>query len=77
MQSITNKELIAQSKVQRILVELFEGMETVKSSGSQGQFYTKWLTEFKQQIILRAEKIDFLPGCEPSRLQFNLYYRLF
>lgn len=59
VQSITNKELIAQSKVQRILVELFEGMETVKSSGSQGQFYTKWLTEFKQQIILRAEKNRF------------------
>lgn len=59
VQSITNKELIAQSKVQRILVEFFEGMETVKSSGSEGQFYERWLTEFKQQIDLRAEKNRF------------------
>lgn len=59
VQSITNKELIAQSKVQRILVELFEGMETVKSSGSENQFYTKWRTEFKNQIMLRAEKNRF------------------
>ncbi|MGX7264906.1 peptidase domain-containing ABC transporter [Enterococcus crotali] len=59
VQSITNKELIAQSKVQRILVELFEGMETVKSSGSEQQFYTKWRNEFKNQIMLRAEKNRF------------------
>lgn len=59
VQSITNKELIAQSKVQRILVELFEGMETVKSSGSEKQFYTKWRDEFKNQIMLRAEKNRF------------------
>lgn len=59
VQSITNKELIAQSKVQRILVELFEGMETVKSSGSENQFYTKWRSEFKNQIMLRAEKNRF------------------
>jgi len=59
VQSITNKELIAQSKVQRILVELFEGMETVKSSGSENQFYSKWRKEFKNQIMLRAEKNRF------------------
>lgn len=59
VQSITDKELIAQSKVQRILVELFEGMETVKSSGSETQFYTKWRNEFKTQIELRAEKNRF------------------
>ncbi|MCA5014018.1 peptidase domain-containing ABC transporter [Enterococcus sp. S22(2020)] len=59
VQSITNKELIAQSKVQRILVELFEGMETVKSSGSENEFYTKWRNEFKNQIGLRAEKSRF------------------
>lgn len=59
VQSITNKELIAQSKVQRILVELFEGMETVKSSGSENQFYSKWRQEFKNQIMLRAEKNRF------------------
>ncbi|MFD2308253.1 peptidase domain-containing ABC transporter [Enterococcus termitis] len=59
VQSITNKELIAQSKVQRILVELFEGMETIKSSGSENEFYTKWRNEFKNQISLRAEKSRF------------------
>lgn len=59
VQSITNKELIAQSKVQRILVELFEGMETVKSSGSEQQFYQKWRADFKKQIELRAEKNRF------------------
>lgn len=59
VQSITNKELIAQSKVQRILVELFEGMETVKSSGSEHQFYEKWRLDFKKQIELRAEKNRF------------------
>lgn len=59
VQAITDKELLAQSRVQRILVELFEGMETVKSSGSEKQFYTKWLTNFKQQIDLRVEKDRF------------------
>ncbi|WP_321385831.1 peptidase domain-containing ABC transporter [uncultured Enterococcus sp.] len=59
VQAITDKELLAQSRVQRILVELFEGMETVKSSGSEKQFYKKWLTNFKQQIDLRVEKDRF------------------
>lgn len=58
-QSITDKELIAQSNVQRILVEFFEGMETVKSSGSEKQFYSKWHKEFKKQILLRAQKGRF------------------
>ncbi|MHC5227711.1 peptidase domain-containing ABC transporter [Enterococcus sp. LJL99] len=58
-QSITDKELIAQSNVQRILVEFFEGMETVKSSGSERQFYTKWLKEFKRQIRFRSQKSRF------------------
>lgn len=58
-QSITDKELIAQSNVQRILVEFFEGMETVKSSGSENQFYSKWQKEFKKQILLRAQKGRF------------------
>jgi ABC-type bacteriocin/lantibiotic exporter with double-glycine peptidase domain len=59
VQAITNKELIAQSKVQRILVELFEGMETVKSSGSEKEFYDKWREEFKTQVQLRAQKNRF------------------
>ncbi|MBO0439998.1 peptidase domain-containing ABC transporter [Candidatus Enterococcus ikei] len=59
VQRITNKELTAQSNVQRILVELFEGMETVKSSGSENQFYTKWREAFKNQIDLRTEKNRF------------------
>ncbi|MTD38404.1 ATP-binding cassette domain-containing protein [Erwinia sp. CPCC 100877] len=59
VQAITNKELIAQSKVQRILVELFEGMETVKSSGSEKEFYSKWRKEFKTQVQLRAQKNRF------------------
>lgn len=59
IQLITNKELISQSKVQRLLVEFFEGMETVKSSGSEQQFYKKWLGDFKTQIELRAEKNRF------------------
>ena len=59
VQSITDKELITQSNVQRILVEFFEGMETVKSSGSEHQFYEKWQKEFKKQIHLRAQKSRF------------------
>ncbi|MGL4696844.1 peptidase domain-containing ABC transporter [Enterococcus larvae] len=59
VQAITDKELLAQSRVQRILVELFEGMETVKSSGSEKQFYNKWLGNFRQQIDLRVEKDRF------------------
>lgn len=59
VQTITNKELIAQSKVQRILVEFFEGMETIKSSGSEKEFYTKWRNEFKNQIAFRSEKSRF------------------
>lgn len=59
VQTITNKELIAQSKVQRILVEFFEGMETIKSSGSEKEFYAKWRNEFKNQIAFRSEKSRF------------------
>lgn len=74
VQLITNKELIVQSRVQRVLVELFEGMETVKSLGAEHQFYEKWLGDFKQQIQLRAEKNRFSVwvGTIPTSIQFIL-----
>lgn len=41
-QNLTDKELLLHSKVHRTLVELFEGMETVKSIGAEKQFYEDW-----------------------------------
>lgn len=71
-QSITDSELIAQSRVQRILVEVFEGIETIKSIGAESEFYDNWETNFKQQVDLTAKKGRYATwiGTAPQAMQF-------
>jgi ABC-type bacteriocin/lantibiotic exporter with double-glycine peptidase domain len=73
-QSITDKELIVQSRVQRILVELFEGIETIKSLGAEKQFYNNWDENFNQQVELGNEKSRYMTwiGGVPVSIQFIL-----
>ena len=55
-QSLTDKELLLHSKVHRTLVELFEGMETVKSIGAEKQFYEDWEKNFGEQLKVQMSK---------------------
>lgn len=55
-QALTDKELILHSNVHRTLVELFEGMETVKSIGAEEQFYNEWETNFNEQLKVQMSK---------------------
>lgn len=55
-QALTDKELILHSKVHRTLVELFEGMETVKSIGAEKQFYEEWEKNFSEQLKVQMSK---------------------
>ena len=56
-QNLTDKELLLHSKVHRTLVELFEGMETVKSIGAEKQFYEDWEKNFSEQLKVQMSKI--------------------
>ncbi|SJZ41425.1 ABC-type bacteriocin/lantibiotic exporter, contains an N-terminal double-glycine peptidase domain [Pilibacter termitis] len=60
-QAITDKELSLYSRVHRTLVELFEGMETVKSVGAEEQFYENWETDFHKQLLTQRQK-SFISG---------------
>ena len=53
---LTIKELLLHSKVHRTLVELFEGMETVKSIGAEKQFYEDWEKNFSEQLKVQMSK---------------------
>lgn len=55
-QDLTDKELLLHSKVHRTLVELFEGMETVKSIGAEKQFYEDWEKNFSKQLKVQMSK---------------------
>lgn len=55
-QALTDKELVLHSKAHRTLVELFEGMETVKSIGAEDQFYDNWENNFKEQLKIQMQK---------------------
>lgn len=55
-QRLTDKELLLHSKVHRTLVELFEGMETVKSIGAEKQFYEDWEKNFSEQLKVQMSK---------------------
>lgn len=55
-QNLTDKELLLHSKVHRTLVELFEGMETVKSIGAEKQFYEDWEKNFSEQLKVQMSK---------------------
>jgi ABC-type bacteriocin/lantibiotic exporters, contain an N-terminal double-glycine peptidase domain len=56
VQALTDKELILHSKAHRVLVELFEGMETVKSIGAEHQFYDNWEENFYEQLQIQLKK---------------------
>lgn len=56
LRSVADREMLSQSKVQNNLVELFEGMETVKSLGMEEHFYTTWENNFSQQLDIQEEK---------------------
>ena len=74
VQSLTDKELVLHSKVHRILVELFEGMETVKSIGAEQQIDNSWEENFLTQvkIQLKKNKISGLIGNIAVSTQFVL-----
>lgn len=54
--AITDQEISLYSKVHRTLVELFEGMETVKSIGAEEQFYNNWERDFTDQLAVQLKK---------------------
>jgi len=56
VQALTDKELVLHSKAHRVLVELFEGMETVKSIGAEHQFYDNWESNFYEQLKIQLKK---------------------
>lgn len=56
LRSVADREMLSQSKVQNNLVELFEGMETIKSLGMEEHFYTTWENNFSQQLDIQEEK---------------------
>lgn len=55
-QAVTDKEISSYSRVHRTLVELFEGMETVKSIGAEQQFYENWEKDFNEQLAIQKQK---------------------
>lgn len=55
-QAVTDKEISSYSRVHRTLVELFEGMETVKSIGAEPQFYENWEKDFNEQLAIQKQK---------------------
>lgn len=73
-QALTDKELISQSLVQRILVEMFEGIETLKMNNATQSFFELWKENFTKQVDLRTEKNKYyaLYGNIPTSIQFVL-----
>ena len=56
------KELILQSKVQNVVVEFFEGIETIKSLKMEEKFGEKWKDAFfeQQNVSYKKNKISIL-----------------
>ena len=50
------KELILQSKVQNVIVEFFEGVETIKSLKIEEKFGEKWKDTFFEQQDINYQK---------------------
>lgn len=73
-QTLTDKELVSQSMVQRILVEMFEGIETLKMNNATESFFRLWKENFTKQVDLRTEKNKYyaLYGNIPIAIQFVL-----
>ncbi|RDZ07682.1 peptidase domain-containing ABC transporter [Priestia megaterium] len=74
VKEVTDSELIEQSKVQKIVTEMVEGIETIKSVYVGNQFYEKWKVHFNKQLELTQKKnmIMVFLGNIPVSLQFIL-----
>ncbi|AUO14639.1 peptidase domain-containing ABC transporter [Priestia megaterium] len=74
VKEVTDSELIEQSKVQKIVTEMVEGIETIKSIHVGNQFYDKWKIHFNKQLELTQKKnmIMVFLGNIPVSLQFIL-----
>lgn len=51
---LTDLETAAQSDVQRSFIEIFSGIETVKSLNLEEQFYDRWNDRFERQLHCQA-----------------------
>ncbi|MFT0802175.1 peptidase domain-containing ABC transporter [Bacillus swezeyi] len=74
IKKITDKELLEQSRVQKIVTELIENMETIKISGAGEYFYQEWFKHFQKQVIYEKDKgrISAFLGNLSTSLQFIL-----
>lgn len=69
---LNDKEMSLQSKQQSIIVELFEGMETIKSLNAEKQFIKRWKSRFsdQQKVLYKKNKVSVLYGGIPQTIQF-------
>ena len=52
-------EMIEQAKVQKNITETIEGIETIKSTGTEHNFYNTWLEHYSKQLNITNEKERF------------------
>lgn len=52
-------EMIEQAKVQKSITETIEGIETIKSTGKEQDFYNSWLQHYSKQLNITNEKERF------------------
>jgi ATP-binding cassette, subfamily B, bacterial CylB len=52
-------EMIEQAKVQKSITETIEGIETIKSTGKEQDFYNSWLQHYSKQLDITNEKERF------------------
>lgn len=67
-------EMIEQAKVQKNITEIIEGIETVKSTGSEQTFFKRWEEDFHKQLKITNAKERFSAVflTIPQTLQFGL-----
>ncbi|MDW0108899.1 peptidase domain-containing ABC transporter [Sporosarcina aquimarina] len=67
-------EMIEQAKVQKNITEIIEGIETVKSTGSEQTFFKRWQEDFHKQLKITNAKERFSAVflTIPQTLQFGL-----
>lgn len=72
--SSTDLDIQLNGQVHQTLVELFEGIETIKSIGAEETFYQDWENAFMRQQALRKKKsrVSGWIGTIPSSMQFVL-----
>ncbi|YCA44036.1 peptidase domain-containing ABC transporter [Bacillus sp. JZ8] len=72
IKNFVDLELIEQAKVQKSITEIIEGIETVKTTGTEKNFFDSWKENFQKQIFITQEKERFQSkfGTIPQTLQF-------